>query len=30
MMRDLRNKPDLFDKDKKIAVKAKYNEYYDE
>jgi hypothetical protein len=29
-MRDLRSKPDLFVKDKKVAVKAKYNDYYDE
>jgi hypothetical protein len=30
MMRDLRSKPDLIVKGKKIAVKAKYDEYYDE
>jgi hypothetical protein len=30
MMRDLRSKPDLIVKGKKNAVKAKYDEYYDE
>jgi hypothetical protein len=30
MMRDLRSKPDLIVKGKKITVKAKYDEYYDE